>query len=192
MVSVCNTIKIQTLRAKIKEYQEDIDLGFFGERVTRSTDEQQEKITSNVEWILDQARRELNVLGRHLSDNRAGVEQMTAEQLFDALTNVVGYYEYIFNNKQYGIFQSLGKYGNSGIAEFKNDSTLYQAFQEAKRDLDSIHEELNTQIKVYLGKRLYDFVQDNVTIGDKDVFYQNVMHWLYNEIDNGSLNAFEK
>ena len=187
-----DTIKIQTLRAKIKEYQEDIDLGFFGERVTRSTDEQQEKITSNVEWILDQARRELNVLGRHLSDNRAGVEQMTAKQLFDALTNVVGYYEYIFNNKQYGIFQSLGKYGNSGIAEFKNDSTLYQAFQEAKRDLDSIHEELNTQIKEYLGKRLYDFVQDNVTIGDKDVFYQNVMHWLYNEIDNGSLNAFEK
>lgn len=187
-----DTIKIQTLRAKIKEYQEDIDLGFFGERVTRSADEQQEKITSNVEWILDQARRELNVLGRHLSDNRAGVEQMTAKQLFDALTNVVGYYEYIFNNKQYGIFQSLGKYGNSGIAEFKNDSTLYQAFQEAKRDLDSIHEELNTQIKEYLGKRLYDFVQDNVTIGDKDVFYQNVMHWLYNEIDNGSLNAFEK
>lgn len=187
-----DTIKIQTLRAKIKEYQEDIDLGFFGERVTRSTDEQQEKITSNVEWILDQARRELNVLGRHLSDNRAGVEQMTAKQLFDALTNVVGYYEYIFNNKQYGIFQSLGKYGNSGITEFKNDSTLYQAFQEAKRDLDSIHEELNTQIKEYLGKRLYDFVQDNVTIGDKDVFYQNVMHWLYNEIDNGSLNAFEK
>lgn len=187
-----DTIKIQTLRAKIKEYQEDIDLGFFGERVTRSTDEQQEKITSNVEWILDQARRELNVLGRHLSDNRAGIEQMTAKQLFDALTNVVGYYEYIFNNKQYGIFQSLGKYGNSGIAEFKNDSTLYQAFQEAKRDLDSIHEELNTQIKEYLGKRLYDFVQDNVTIGDKDVFYQNVMHWLYNEIDNGSLNAFEK
>lgn len=187
-----DTIKIQTLRAKIKEYQEDIDLGFFGERVTRSTDEQQEKITFNVEWILDQARRELNVLGRHLSDNRAGVEQMTAKQLFDALTNVVGYYEYIFNNKQYGIFQSLGKYGNSGIAEFKNDSTLYQAFQEAKRDLDSIHEELNTQIKEYLGKRLYDFVQDNVTIGDKDVFYQNVMHWLYNEIDNGSLNAFEK
>lgn len=187
-----DTIKIQTLRAKIKEYQEDIDLGFFGERVTRSTDEQQEKITSNVEWILDQARRELNVLGRHLSDNRAGVEQMTAKQLFDALTNVVGYYEYIFNNKQYGIFQSLGKYGNSGITEFKNDSTLYQAFQEAKRDLDSIHEELNTQIKEYLGKRLYNFVQDNVTIGDKDVFYQNVMHWLYNEIDNGSLNAFEK
>lgn len=187
-----DTIKIQTLRAKIKEYQEDIDLGFFGERVTRGTDEQQEKITSNVEWILDQARRELNVLGRHLSDNRAGVEQMTAKQLFDALTNVVGYYEYIFNNKQYGIFQSLGKYGNSGITEFKNDSTLYQAFQEAKRDLDSIHEELNTQIKEYLGKRLYDFVQDNVTIGDKDVFYQNVMHWLYNEIDNGSLNAFEK
>lgn len=187
-----DTIKIQTLRAKIKEYQEDIDLGFFGERVIRSADEQQEKITSNVEWILDQARRELNVLGRHLSDNRAGVEQMTAKQLFDALTNVVGYYEYIFNNKQYGIFQSLGKYGNSGIAEFKNDSTLYQAFQEAKRDLDSIHEELNTQIKEYLGKRLYDFVQDNVTIGDKDVFYQNVMHWLYNEIDNGSLNAFEK
>lgn len=186
-----DTIKIQTLRAKIKEYQEDIDLGFFGEHVTRSTDEQQEKITSNVEWILDQARRELNVLGRHLSDNRAGVEQMTAKQLLDALTNVVGYYEYIFNNKQYGIFQSLGKYGNSGIAEFKNDSTLYQAFQEAKRDLDSIHEELNTQIKEYLGKRLYDFVQDNVTIGDKDVFYQNVMHWLYNEIDNGSLNAFE-
>nr|DAD95354.1 MAG TPA: hypothetical protein [Podoviridae sp. ctsNK10] len=35
-------------------------------------------------------------------------------------------------------------------------------------------------------------MQDNVTIGDKDVFYQNVMHWLYNEIDNGSLNAFEK
>jgi hypothetical protein len=69
-----DTIKIQTLRAKMKEYQEDIDLGFFGERVTRSTDEQQEKITSNVEWILDQARRELNVLGRHLSDNRAGVE----------------------------------------------------------------------------------------------------------------------
>lgn len=187
-----DTIKIQTLRAKIKEYQEDIDLGFFGERVTRSTDEQQEKITSNVEWILDQARRELNVLGRHLSDNRAGVEQMTAKQLFDALTNVVGYYEYIFNNKQYGIFQSLGKYDNSGITEFKNGSTLYQAFQEAKRDLDSIHEELNTQIKEYLGKRLYDFVQDNVTIGDKDVFYQNVMHWLYNEIDNGSLNAFEK
>lgn len=187
-----DTIKIQTLRAKIKEYQEDIDLGFFGERATRSTDEQQEKITSNVEWILDQARRELNVLGRHLSDNRAGVEQMTAKQLFDALTNVVGYYEYIFNNKQYGIFQSLGKYGNSGITEFKNDSTLYQAFQEAKRDLDSIHEELNTQIKEYLGKRLYDFVQENVTIGDKDVFYQNVMHWLYNEIDNGSLNAFEK
>lgn len=187
-----DTIKIQTLRAKIKEYQEDIDLGFFGERVTRSADEQQEKITSNVEWILDQARRELNVLGRHLSDNRAGVEQMTAKQLFDALTNVVGYYEYIFNNKQYGIFQSLGKYGNSGITEFKNGSTLYQAFQEAKRDLDSIHEELNTQIKEYLGKRLYDFVQDNVTIGDKDVFYQNVMHWLYNEIDNGSLNAFEK
>lgn len=187
-----DTIKIQTLRAKIKEYQEDIDLGFFGERVTRSTDEQQEKITSNVEWILDQARRELDVLGRHLSDNRAGVEQMTAKQLFDALTNVVGYYEYIFNNKQYGIFQSLGKYGNSGITEFKNGSTLYQAFQEAKRDLDSIHEELNTQIKEYLGKRLYDFVQDNVTIGDKDVFYQNVMHWLYNEIDNGSLNAFEK
>lgn len=187
-----DTIKIQTLRAKIKEYQEDIDLGFFGERVTRSTDEQQEKITSNVEWILDQARRELNVLGRHLSDNRAGVEQMTAKQLFDALTNVVGYYEYIFNNKQYGIFQSLGKYGNSGITEFKNGSTLYQTFQEAKRDLDSIHEELNTQIKEYLGKRLYDFVQDNVTIGDKDVFYQNVMHWLYNEIDNGSLNAFEK
>lgn len=187
-----DTIKIQTLRAKIKEYQEDIDLGFFGERVTRSTDEQQEKITSNVEWILDQARRELNVLGRHLSDNRAGVEQMTAKQLFDALTNVVGYYEYIFNNKQYGIFQSLGKYGDSGITEFKNDSTLQQAFQEAKRDLNSIHEELNTQIKEYLGKRLYDFVQDNVTIGDKDVFYQNVMHWLYNEIDNGSLNAFEK
>ena len=187
-----DTIKIQTLRAKIKEYQEDIDLGFFGERVTRSTDEQQEKITSNVEWILDQARRELNVLGIHLSDNRAGVEQMTAKQLFDALTNVVGYYEYIFNNKQYGIFQSLGKYGNSSITEFKNDSTLYQAFQEAKRDLDSIHEELNTQIKEYLGKRLYNFVQDNVTIGDKDVFYQNVMHWLYNEIDNGSLNAFEK
>lgn len=187
-----DTIKIQTLRAKIKEYQEDIDLGFFGERVTRSTDEQQEKITSNVEWILDQARRELNVLGRHLSDNRAGVEQMTAKQLFDALTNVVGYYEYIFNNKQYGIFQSLGKYGNSGITEFKNGSTLYQTFQEVKRDLDSIHEELNTQIKEYLGKRLYDFVQDNVTIGDKDVFYQNVMHWLYNEIDNGSLNAFEK
>lgn len=187
-----DTIKIQTLRAKIKEYQEDIDLGFFGERVTRSTDEQQEKITSNVEWILDQARRELNVLGRHLSDNRAGVEQMTAKQLFDALTNVVGYYEYIFNNKQYGIFQSLGEYGNSGITEFKNGRTLYQAFQEAKRDLDSIHEELNTQIKEYLGKRLYDFVQDNVTIGDKDVFYQNVMHWLYNEIDNGSLNAFEK
>lgn len=187
-----DTIKIQALRAKIKEYQEDIDLGFFGERVTRSTDEQQEKITSNVEWILDQARRELNVLGRHLSDNRAGVEQMTAKQLFDALTNVVGYYEYIFNNNQYGIFQSLGKYGNSGITEFKNDSTLYQAFQEAKRDLDSIHEELNTQIKEYLGKRLYNFVQDNVTIGDKDVFYQNVMHWLYNEIDNGSLNAFEK
>ena len=187
-----DTIKIQTLRAKIKEYQEDIDLGFFGERVTRSTDEQQEKITSNVEWILDQARRELNVLGRHLSDNRAGVEQMTAKQLFDALTNVVGYYEYIFNNKQYGIFQSLGEYGNSGITEFKNNSTLQQAFQEAKRDLNSIHEELNTQIKEYLGKRLYDFVQDNVTIGDKDVFYQNVMHWLYNEIDNGSLNAFEK
>ena len=187
-----DTIKIQTLRAKIKEYQEDIDLGFFGERITRSTDEQQEKITSNVEWILDQARRELNVLGMHLSDNRAGVEQMTAKQLFDALTNVVGYYEYIFNNKQYGIFQSLGEYGNSGITEFKNGSTLYQAFQEAKRDLDSIHEELNTQIKEYLGKRLYDFVQDNVTIGDKDVFYQNVMHWLYNEIDNGSLNAFEK
>lgn len=187
-----DTIKIQTLRAKIKEYQEDIDLGFFGERVTRSTDEQQEKITSNVEWILDQARRELNVLGRHLSDNRAGVEQMTAKQLFDALTNVVGYYEYIFNNKQYGIFQSLGEYGNSGITEFKNNGTLQQAFQEAKRDLDSIHEELNTQIKEYLGKRLYDFVQDNVTIGDKDVFYQNVMHWLYNEIDNGSLNAFEK
>lgn len=187
-----DTIKIQTLRAKIKEYQEDIDLGFFGERVTRSTDEQQEKITSNVEWILDQARRELNVLGRHLSDNRAGVEQMTAKQLFDALTNVVGYYEYIFNNKQYGIFQSLGEYGNSGITEFKNGRTLYQAFQEAKRDLDSIHEELNTQIKEYLGKRLYDFVQNNVTIGDKDVFYQNVMHWLYNEIDNGSLNAFEK
>ena len=187
-----DTIKIQTLRAKIKEYQEDIDLGFFGERVTRSTDEQQEKITSNVEWILDQARRELNVLGRHLSDNRAGVEQMTAKQLFDALTNVVGYYEYIFNNKQYGIFQSLGKYGNSGITEFKNGSTLYQAFQEAKIDLDSIHEELNTQIKEYLGKRLYNFVQDNVAIGDKDVFYQNVMHWLYNEIDNGSLNAFEK
>lgn len=187
-----DTIKVQTLRAKIKEYQEDIDLGFFGERVTRSTDEQQEKITSNVEWILDQARRELNVLGRHLSDNRAGVEQMTAKQLFDALTNVVGYYEYIFNNKQYGIFQSLGKYGNSGITEFKNGSTLYQTFQEAKRDLDSIHEELNTQIKEYLGKRLYGFVQDNVTIGDKDVFYQNVMHWLYNEIDNGSLNAFEK
>lgn len=187
-----DTIKIQTLRAKIKEYQEDIDLGFFGERVIRSTDEQQEKITSNVEWILDQARRELNVLGRHLSDNRAGVEQMTAKQLFDALTNVVGYYEYIFNNKQYGIFQSLGEYGNSGITEFKNGRTLYQAFQEAKRDLDSIHEELNTQIKEYLGKRLYDFVQDNVTIGDKDVFYQNVMHWLYNEIDNGSLNAFEK
>ena len=187
-----DTIKIQTLRAKIKEYQEDIDLGFFGERVTRSTDEQQEKITSNVEWILDQARRELNVLGRHLSDNRAGVEQMTAKQLFDALTNVVGYYEYIFNNKQYGIFQSLGEYGNSGITEFKNGSTLYQTFQEAKRDLDSIHEELNTQIKEYLGKRLYNFVQDNVTIGDKDVFYQNIMHWLYNEIDNGSLNAFEK
>ena len=187
-----DTIKIQTLRAKIKEYQEDIDLGFFGERVTRSTDEQQEKITSNVEWILDQARRELNVLGRHLSDNRAGVEQMTAKQLFDALTNVVGYYEYIFNNKQYGIFQSLGEYGNSGITEFKNNGTLQQAFQEAKRDLNSIHEELNTQIKEYLGKRLYDFVQDNVTIGDKDVFYQNVMHWLYNEIDNGSLNAFEK
>lgn len=187
-----DTIKIQSLRAKIKEYQEDIDLGFFGEHVTRSTDEQQEKITSNVEWILDQARRELNVLGRHLSDNRAGVEQMTAKQLFDALTNVVGYYEYIFNNKQYGIFQSLGQYGDSGISEFKNGSTLYQAFQEAKRDLDSIHEELNTQIKEYLGKRLYDFVQDNVTIGDKDVFYQNVMHWLYNEIDNGSLNAFEK
>lgn len=187
-----DTIKIQTLRAKIKEYQEDIDLGFFGERVTRSTDEQQEKITSNVEWILDQAKRELNVLGRHLSDNRAGVEQMTAKQLFDALTNVVGYYEYIFNNKQYGIFQSLGKYGDSGITEFKNDSTLQQAFQEAKRDLDSIHEELNTQIKEYLGKRLYDFIQDNVTIGDKDVFYQNIMHWLYNEIDNGSLNAFEK
>ena len=187
-----DTIKIQTLRAKIKEYQEDIDLGFFGERVTRSTDEQQEKITSNVEWILDQARRELNVLGIHLSNNRAGVEQMTAKQLFDSLTNVVGYYEYIFNNKQYGIFQSLGKYGDSGITEFKNDSTLQQAFQEAKRDLDSIHEELNTQIKEYLGKRLYDFVQDNVTIGDKDVFYQNVMHWLYNEIDNGSLNAFEK
>lgn len=38
-----DTIKIQTLRAKIKEYQEDIDLGFFGEHVTRSTDEQQEK-----------------------------------------------------------------------------------------------------------------------------------------------------
>lgn len=187
-----DTIKIQSLRAKIKEYQEDIDLGFFGERVTRSTDEQQEKITSNVEWILDQARRELNVLGRHLSDNRAGVEQMTAKQLFDALTNVVGYYEYIFNNKQYGIFQSLGQYGDSGISEFKNGSTLQQAFQEAKRDLNSIHEELNTQIKEYLGKRLYDFVQDNVTIGDKDVFYQNVMHWLYNEIDNGSLNAFEK
>lgn len=187
-----DTIKIQTLRAKIKEYQEDIDLGFFGERVTRSTDEQQEKITSNVEWILDQARRELNVLGRHLSDNRAGVEQMTAKQLFDALTNVVGYYEYIFNNKQYGIFQSLGEYGNSGITEFKNNGTLQQAFQEAKRDLNSIHEELNTQIKEYLGKRLYDFVQDNVTIGDKDVFYQNIMHWLYNEIDNGSLNAFEK
>lgn len=187
-----DTIKIQTLRAKIKEYQEDIDLGFFGGRVTRSTDEQQEKITSNVEWILDQARRELNVLGRHLSDNRAGVEQMTAKQLFDALTNVVGYYEYIFNNKQYGIFQSLGEYGNSGITEFKNNDTLQQAFQEAKRDLNSIHEELNTQIKEYLGKRLYDFVQDNVTIGDKDVFYQNVMHWLYNEIDNGSLNAFEK
>lgn len=187
-----DTIKIQTLRAKIKEYQEDIDLGFFGEHVTRSTDEQQEKITSNVEWILDQARRELNVLGRHLSDNRAGVEQMTAKQLFDALTNVVGYYEYIFNNKQYGIFQSLGQYGDSGISEFKNGSTLQQAFQEAKRDLNSIHEELNTQIKEYLGKRLYDFVQDNVTIGDKDVFYQNVMHWLYNEIDNGSLNAFEK
>lgn len=187
-----DTIKIQTLRAKIKEYQEDIDLGFFGERVTRSTDEQQEKITSNVEWILDQARRELNVLGRHLSDNRAGVEQMTAKQLFDALTNVVGYYEYIFNNKQYGIFQSLGQYGDSGISEFKNGSTLQQAFQETKRDLNSIHEELNTQIKEYLGKRLYDFVQDNVTIGDKDVFYQNVMHWLYNEIDNGSLNAFEK
>lgn len=187
-----DTIKIQTLRAKIKEYQEDIDLGFFGERVTRSTDEQQEKITSNVEWILDQARRELNVLGRHLSDNRAGVEQMTAKQLFDALTNVVGYYEYIFNNKQYGIFQSLGEYGNSSITEFKNNDTLQQAFQEAKRDLNSIHEELNTQIKEYLGKRLYDFVQDNVTIGDKDVFYQNVMHWLYNEIDNGSLNAFEK
>lgn len=187
-----DTIKIQTLRAKIKEYQEDIDLGFFGERVTRSTDEQQEKITSNVEWILDQARRELNVLGRHLSDNRSGVEQMTAKQLFDALTNVVGYYEYIFNNKQYGIFQSLGEYGNSGITEFKNNGTLQQAFQEAKRDLNSIHEELNTQIKEYLGKRLYDFVQDNVTIGDKDVFYQNVMHQLYNEIDNGSLNAFEK
>lgn len=187
-----DTIKIQTLRAKIKEYQEDIDLGFFGERVTRSTDEQQEKITSNVEWILDQARRELNVLGRHLSDNRAGVEQMTVKQLFDALTNVVGYYEYIFNNKQYGIFQSLGQYGDSGISEFKNGSTLQQAFQEAKRDLNSIHEELNTQIKEYLGKRLYNFVQDNVTIGDKDVFYQNVMHWLYNEIDNGSLNAFEK
>lgn len=187
-----DTIKIQSLRAKIKEYQEDIDLGFFGERVTRSTDEQQEKITSNVEWILDQARRELNVLGRHLSDNRAGVEQMTAKQLFDALTNVVGYYEYIFNNKQYGIFQSLGQYGDSGISEFKNGGTLYQTFQEAKRDLNSIHEELNTQIKEYLGKRLYDFVQDNVTIGDKDVFYQNVMHWLYNEIDNGSLNAFEK
>lgn len=187
-----DTIKIQSLRAKIKEYQEDIDLGFFGQRVTRSTDEQQEKITSNVEWILDQARRELNVLGRHLSDNRAGVEQMTAKQLFDALTNVVGYYEYIFNNKQYGIFQSLGQYGDSGISEFKNGSTLQQAFQEAKRDLNSIHEELNTQIKEYLGKRLYDFVQDNVTIGDKDVFYQNVMHWLYNEIDNGSLNAFEK
>lgn len=187
-----DTIKIQTLRAKIKEYQEDIDLGFFGERVTRSTDEQQGKITSNVEWILDQARRELNVLGRHLSDNRAGVEQMTAKQLFDALTNVVGYYEYIFNNKQYGIFQSLGEYGNSGITEFKNNGTLQQAFQEAKRDLNSIHEELNTQIKEYLGKRLYDFVQDNVTIGDKDVFYQNIMHWLYNEIDNGSLNAFEK
>lgn len=187
-----DTIKIQSLRAKIKEYQEDIDLGFFGERVTRSTDEQQQKITSNVEWILDQARRELNVLGRHLSDNRAGVEQMTAKQLFDALTNVVGYYEYIFNNKQYGIFQSLGQYGDSGISEFKNGSTLQQAFQEAKRDLNSIHEELNTQIKEYLGKRLYDFVQDNVTIGDKDVFYQNVMHWLYNEIDNGSLNAFEK
>lgn len=187
-----DTIKIQTLRAKIKEYQEDIDLGFFGERVTRSTDEQQEKITSNVEWILDQARRELNVLGRHLSDNRAGVEQMTAKQLFDALTNVIGYYEYIFNNKQYGIFQSLGEYSNSGITEFKNNGTLQQAFQEAKRDLNSIHEELNTQIKEYLGKRLYDFVQDNVTIGDKDVFYQNVIHWLYNEIDNGSLNAFEK
>lgn len=187
-----DTIKIQSLRAKIKEYQEDIDLGFFGEHVTRSTDEQQEKITSNVEWILDQARRELNVLGRHLSDNRAGVEQMTAKQLFDALTNVVGYYEYIFNNKQYGIFQSLGQYGDSGISEFKNGGTLYQTFQEAKRDLNSIHEELNTQIKEYLGKRLYDFVQDNVTIGDKDVFYQNVMHWLYNEIDNGSLNAFEK
>lgn len=187
-----DTIKIQTLRAKMKEYQEDIDLGFFGERVTRSTDEQQEKITSNVEWILDQARRELNVLGRHLSDNRAGVEQMTAKQLFDALTNVVGYYEYIFNNKQYGIFQSLGEYGNSGITEFKNNGTLQQAFQEAKRDLNSIHEELNTQIKEYLGKRLYNFVQDNVTIGDKDVFYQNIMHWLYNEIDNGSLNAFEK
>lgn len=187
-----DTIKIQTLRAKMKEYQEDIDLGFFGERVTRSTDEQQEKITSNVEWILDQARRELNVLGRHLSDNRAGVEQMTAKQLFDALTNVVGYYEYIFNNKQYGIFQSLGEYGNSGIIEFKNNGTLQQAFQEAKRDLNSIHEELNTQIKEYLGKRLYDFVQYNVTIGDKDVFYQNIMHWLYNEIDNGSLNAFEK
>lgn len=187
-----DTIKIQSLRAKIKEYQEDIDLGFFGEHVTRSADEQQEKITSNVEWILDQARRELNVLGRHLSDNRAGVEQMTAKQLFDALTNVVGYYEYIFNNKQYGIFQSLGQYGDSGISEFKNGGTLYQAFQEAKRDLNSIHEELNTQIKEYLGKRLYDFVQDNVTIGDKDVFYQNVMHWLYNEIDNGSLNAFEK
>lgn len=187
-----DTIKIQSLRAKIKEYQEDIDLGFFGEHVTRSTDEQQEKITSNVEWILDQARRELNVLGRHLSDNRAGVEQMTAKQLFDALTNVVGYYEYIFNNKQYGIFQSLGQYGDSGISEFKNGSTLQQAFQEAKRDLNSIHEELNTQIKEYLGKRLYNFVQDYVTIGDKDVFYQNVMHWLYNEIDNGSLNAFEK
>lgn len=187
-----DTIKIQSLRAKIKEYQEDIDLGFFGEHVTRSTDEQQEKITSNVEWILDQARRELNVLGRHLSDNRAGVEQMTAKQLFDALTNVVGYYEYIFNNKQYGIFQSLGQYGDSGISEFKNGGTLYQTFQEAKRDLNSIHEELNTQIKEYLGKRLYNFVQDYVTIGDKDVFYQNVMHWLYNEIDNGSLNAFEK
>lgn len=187
-----DTVKIQSLRAKIKEYQEDVDLGFFGERVTRSTDEQQEKITSNVEWILDQARRELNVLGRHLAQNRAGVEQMSGKQLFDALTNVVGYYEYIFNNKQYGIFQSLGEYGNSGIKEFRNGSTLQQAFQEAKRDLNSIHEELNTQIKEYLGKRIYDFVQDNVTIGDKDVFYQNVMHWLYNEVDNGSLNIFEK